>query len=243
MGALLQGGLCASTLEIVQQDGSCAGPEKSFSVSHRRIPAARLTTYHLGVREIPCIVAHRSPSGIRIELDPAFTPVLATHQSHRPFLKKTYRRKFSLVQNWDALMLFYGFFFLPAEGCVEVLLVGVFSVTLKSRPTMEWFEKAKNSRKGGKKIKEENMVTLVCSGNTQEVSGDQSNSVRFLWSMYCRNPVSGSFCSRSAAMFFNAYSSKHHLKMMSPLLNLLKEEFLVTNAKKTESAAGKCVLF
>lgn len=39
------------------------------------------------------------------------------------------------------------FFFLPAEGCVEVLLVGVFSVTLKSRPTMEWFAKAKNSRK------------------------------------------------------------------------------------------------
>lgn len=43
------------------------------------------------------------------------------------------------------------FFFLPAEGCLEVLLVGVFSVTLKSRPTINWFAKAKNNTKEKKR--------------------------------------------------------------------------------------------
>lgn len=67
----------------------------------------------------------------------------------------------------------YSFFFLPAEGSVVVLLVGVFSVTLKSRPTIKWFAKAKSNREK----KQENLVMPLCSGNTREVSGNQRNSM------------------------------------------------------------------
>lgn len=62
---------------------------------------------------------------------------------------------------------------------MEALLVGVFSVTLKSRPTIRRLSKAKNRKKRKEKTKEGNIVTLVCCGNTQEVSGDQRNSMLF----------------------------------------------------------------
>lgn len=171
MGALQQEGLCTSTLEIVQQDGSCARPEKSFSMSHYRISTAQLVTHDLGIREIPCIVAYRAPPGIWIQLNTALTLVLTTHQFDHSFEK--YKRKFSLVENCGALILSFEFFFLPAEGSVVVLLVGVFSVTLKSRPTIKWFAKAKSNREQ----KQENLVMPLCSGSTQEVSGDQRNSM------------------------------------------------------------------
>lgn len=65
-----------------------------------------------------------------------------------------------------------------------MLLVGVFSVTLKSRPTIKWFAKAKINREK----KQENLVTPLCSGNTQEVSGDQRNSMLSLAALVINIP-------------------------------------------------------
>lgn len=88
-----------------------------------------------------------------------------------------------------------------------VLLVGIFSVTLKSRPSMKWFAKAKSSSEK----KQENMVMPLCSGNTQEVSGDQTN--RMLSSVA---PVINILWEASQCMFccvFNAYGSKYHERL------------------------------
>lgn len=65
-----------------------------------------------------------------------------------------------------------------------VLLVGIFSVTLKSRPTIKLFAKAKSNREQ----KQENLVMPLCSGNTQEVSGDQRNSMLSLAALVINIP-------------------------------------------------------
>lgn len=89
------------------------------------------------------------------------------------------------MENCGALILSYVFFFFsPAEGSVVVLLVSVFSVTLKSRPTIKWFGKAKSNIEK----KQENLVMPLCSRNTQEVSGDQRNSMLSLAALVINIP-------------------------------------------------------
>lgn len=65
-----------------------------------------------------------------------------------------------------------------------VLLVGVFSVALKSRPIIKWSAKAKSNREK----KQENLLMPLCSGNTQEVSGDQRNSMLSLATLVINIP-------------------------------------------------------
>lgn len=88
MGALLQGGLRTTALEIVQQDCSCARPKVSFSPSRHGLPTAELTAHNLCVREVPSIVAYRTPSRIQIHLHPTLTVVLAIHQPHSSYKYK-----------------------------------------------------------------------------------------------------------------------------------------------------------
>ncbi len=102
MGALLQGGLRAAALEIVQQDCSCAGPEESFSPSRRGVSTAQLATHNLSVREVPSIIAHRAPSGTWVHLHPALTLVLTTHQSHHSYKHKEGPHKFKVLPVFES---------------------------------------------------------------------------------------------------------------------------------------------
>lgn len=82
MGALLQGNLDASALEIVQQDCPRAWSKVSFSQSHHSRSTAQLATHYLGVREVPSIVTNCSPARVEVHLHPALALVLASHQSN-----------------------------------------------------------------------------------------------------------------------------------------------------------------
>lgn len=82
MRALLQGSLETSTLKIVQQDCPCAWSKGGFTLSHQRHSTAQLATHYLSIRQVPSVIANRSPAGVRIHLHPTLTLVLAAHQSH-----------------------------------------------------------------------------------------------------------------------------------------------------------------
>lgn len=82
MRALLQGSLKTSALKIVQQDCPCAWSKEGFTLSHQRHSTAHLATHYLSVRQIPGVIANRSPARVGVHLHPTLTLVLASHQSH-----------------------------------------------------------------------------------------------------------------------------------------------------------------
>lgn len=79
-GAVGQAGLVAAALDVLQPDLPAAGAEHRAVQGRLGQAAAQLQAHHVGLVQVPAVVAHRPPLVVAEQLHPAGAPVVPVHQ-------------------------------------------------------------------------------------------------------------------------------------------------------------------
>lgn len=79
-GTVRQTGLVAAALDVLQPDLSAPGAEHRAVQGRFRQAASHLQAHHVGLAQVPAVVAHRPPLVVAEHLHPAGAPVVPVHQ-------------------------------------------------------------------------------------------------------------------------------------------------------------------
>lgn len=81
VGALPQVVFIPSALHVIEEDVPRAWTKLGFRHRQQSFSAPQRPAHHLGVRQLPAVVADRSPAAVVVEFDAARAPAVAVCQS------------------------------------------------------------------------------------------------------------------------------------------------------------------
>lgn len=81
VGALPQVVLVPSALHVIQEDVPSAWTKLGFRQSQQRLSALQAPAHHLGIRQLPAVIADRSPAAVVVKLDAARASAATVRQT------------------------------------------------------------------------------------------------------------------------------------------------------------------